>query len=224
MSNALLVDAARSESGHPTVVFGPQTGYFAPQLLTEISLRGPGIAARGVSFTGTQLIIELGRGVDYAWSATSASSDNVDTVAERLCNDDGSAPTVDSTSYLVGTTCTPFDSYVHTETALPGAAGMGAPQVIRLQVQRTRHGIVQERTTVDGAPVALVTGLTLRAGRGIAGHAPVYSTRSTQPSLRRPVHPFSRGSVRRVSVGQLRQSRSAVQCRKQSGLFLGHGH
>jgi acyl-homoserine lactone acylase PvdQ len=157
MSNALLVDAARSESGHPTVVFGPQTGYFAPQLLTEISLRGPGIAARGVSFAGTQLIVQLGHGVDYAWSATSASSDIVDTVAERLCNEDGSPATVDSTAYLVDGACTPFDAYVHEQTALPSPAGPGLPRLVRLQVLRTRHGIVLERGTVDGAPVALVT-------------------------------------------------------------------
>jgi acyl-homoserine lactone acylase PvdQ len=156
MSNALLVDAEHSASGHPTVVFGPQTGYFTPQLLTEISLRGPGIAARGVSFTGTQLIVELGHGVDYAWSATSASGDLVDTVAERLCNVDGSTPTVESTAYLVGGVCTPFDEYVHTMTALPTAAGTAPPTVVNLQVQRTRHGIVQERTTVEGEPVALV--------------------------------------------------------------------
>ena len=155
-SNALLVDAAHSASGHPTVVFGPQTGYFTPQLLTEISLRGPGIAARGVSFTGTQLIIELGHGVDYAWSATSASGDNVDTVAERLCNEDGSEPTVESTGYLAGGRCTPFEQYVHTETALPSLAGTAPPAVVNLQVQRTRHGIVQQRTTVEGEPVALV--------------------------------------------------------------------
>jgi len=156
MSNALLVDAKHSTSGHPTVVFGPQTGYFTPQLLTEISLRGPGIAARGVSFAGTQLIVELGHGVDYAWSATSASGDLVDTVAERLCNVDGSPATVTSTAYLVGATCTPFDEYVHTETALPSAAGLALPTVVKLRVQRTRHGIVQQRTTVAGKPVALV--------------------------------------------------------------------
>ena len=157
MSNALLVDAKHSASGHPTVVFGPQTGYFTPQLLTEVSLRGPGIAARGVSFTGTQLIVELGHGVDYAWSATSASFDNVDTVAERLCNPDGTAPTVNSTSYLVGRTCTPIDTYVHTETAIPSATGLQGPRQVRLQVMRTRHGIVLSRATVGGQPVALVT-------------------------------------------------------------------
>ena len=157
MSNALLVDAKHSVSGHPTVVFGPQTGYVTPQLLTEVSLRGPGIAARGVSFAGTQLIVELGHGIDYAWSATSASSDNVDTVAERLCNTDGSAPTVSSTSYLVGSTCTPIDSYVHTETGVPSATGLQGPSIVKLQVLRTRHGIVTSRLTVGGKPVALVT-------------------------------------------------------------------
>ena len=40
------------------------------------------------TFPGTG-IVELGRGEDYAWSATSAGSDNIDTVAEKLCNADG---------------------------------------------------------------------------------------------------------------------------------------
>jgi len=33
MSNAAVVSAAHSTTGHPVAVFGPQTGYFAPQLL-----------------------------------------------------------------------------------------------------------------------------------------------------------------------------------------------
>jgi acyl-homoserine lactone acylase PvdQ len=156
MSNALLVGAERSATGSPLVVFGPQTGYFTPQLLTEVSLRGPGIAARGVSFAGTQLIVQLGHGVDYAWSATSASSDNVDTVVERLCSTTGGQVTLTADGYLAGGTCTKFDSYVHEETVLPSAGGQGPPQRLRLKVERTRHGIVQERATVGGQPVAVV--------------------------------------------------------------------
>ena len=39
---------ARSrQSGHPIAVFGPQVGYFAPQILMEEDLHGPGIDARG---------------------------------------------------------------------------------------------------------------------------------------------------------------------------------
>ena len=156
MSNAVLLDAKHSKTGKPLVVMGPQTGYYAPQLLTEEVLNGPGIQARGVAFAGTNLFVQLGRGVDYAWSATSAGSDNVDTVVERLCNDDGSKPTVDSTSYLVGTTCTPIEQFTHSETTTPGAGSPNPPKTYEFQVLRTRHGLVQERTTVNGKPVAIV--------------------------------------------------------------------
>ena len=156
MSNALLVDGRHSVDGHPTVVFGPQTGYFAPQLLVEQDLQGPGVSARGVSFAGTNLVVQLGHGVDYAWSATSASSDIVDTVIERLCNVDGSPATVQSTGYLVAGKCTAMEQYTHTETALPNAAGTGAPTRLSFLVLKTRHGIVQIRTTVDDRPVAVV--------------------------------------------------------------------
>jgi acyl-homoserine lactone acylase PvdQ len=60
-------------------------------------------------------------------------------------------------AYLVDGVCTPFDAYVHEQTALPSLAGPAPPRKLRLQVQRTRHGIVLERTTVGGQPVALVT-------------------------------------------------------------------
>lgn len=156
MSNALLVDAKHSVDGHPTVVFGPQTGYYTPQLLVEQDLDGPTIKARGVSFAGTNLVVELGHGVDYAWSATSASSDIVDTIAERLCNADGSAATVTSTSYLVGSTCTAMESYTHTETGNPNVGAQTPPTTLNFRVLKTRHGIVQGRTTVGGKPVAIV--------------------------------------------------------------------
>ncbi|WP_158544608.1 penicillin acylase family protein [Blastococcus sp. TBT05-19] len=157
MSNAALVSADRTADGHPVAVFGPQTGYFAPQLLTEQAVVAPGIRARGVSFAGTSLVVQLGRGVDYAWSATSAGSDLVDTVVVRLCEPDGSAPTVESEHYLDGGgACVPMDRHVHEETAVPNPAGPGLPQTYRFLVLRTEHGIVQLRTTVDGEPVGIV--------------------------------------------------------------------
>ncbi len=157
LSNAMLVGGEHTTTGKPLTVFGPQTGYFAPQLLTEIVLDGPGVKARGVSFAGTQLVVQLGRGVDYAWSATSASNDNVDTVVERLCNTNGSPATVQSKGYLVDGDCVPMDRHVHEQTALPNAGAPGAPRVLRFEVLRTRHGIVQLRTTVDREPVAIVS-------------------------------------------------------------------
>ena len=38
MSNALLVDAKHSANGHPVVVFGPQTGYYTPQLSQALNI------------------------------------------------------------------------------------------------------------------------------------------------------------------------------------------
>lgn len=161
MSNAMLVDAKHSADGHPTVVFGPQTGYYTPQLLVEQDLDGPTLKARGVSFAGTNLVIQLGHGVDYAWSATSASNDIVDTIVERLCNANGTAPTVQSRDYLVGSTCTPMETYTHTEIANPGiSSSVTPPQTLNFLVLKTRHGIVQDRTTVGGKPVAIVTART----------------------------------------------------------------
>jgi len=157
MSNALVVDAAHSTTGHPIAVFGPQTGYFTPQLLTEIDLHGPGFDVRGASFAGTQAVVQLGRGRDYAWSATSMSGDNVDQVVDVLCTMDGSAPTTSSTAYMWGDECVPMYQRTHTQVAKPSAGGTGPPQVVRMQVLRTRHGIVNFRTTAAGRPVAIVT-------------------------------------------------------------------
>ena len=156
MSNALLVTGKESATGKPLAVMGPQTGYYTPQLLVEQVLNGPGIQARGVAFAGTNLFVQLGRGLDYAWSATSAGSDNIDTVVEKLCNADGSKATVRSTSYLVGKKCVPIDIQVHSETTTPNLTAPAPATTYNFQVLRTRHGIVQERTTVGGKPVALV--------------------------------------------------------------------
>lgn len=158
MSNAALVAADRTKDGHPLAVFGPQTGYYAPQLWTEQVLDGPGIKARGVAFAGTNLIVQIGRGVDYSWSATSAGFDIVDTVVERLCNVDGSRPaTVESESYLRDGVCVPMIKRFHEETALPSASAPEPPRKLRFLVLRTHHGIVQTRTTADGEPVAVVS-------------------------------------------------------------------
>ena len=92
MSNALVVAAAESASGHPLAVFGPQVSYLAPQILMEQDVHAPGIDARGAAFPGVNLYVQLGRGRDYAWSATSAGQDIIDTFAVELCEPDGSAP------------------------------------------------------------------------------------------------------------------------------------
>ena len=156
MSNELIVDGAHSTSGHPTAVFGPQTGYYAPQLLMEEELHGPHTWARGVSFAGTNFVVELGHGPDYAWSATSPYTDITDTVVQHLCNTNGSRATVTSTAYIDERgKCRKMIQYHHVETGFPTLAGAAAPQQITLLVLRTDQGIVKLRTTVKGKPVAI---------------------------------------------------------------------
>ncbi len=154
-SNELVVDAAHSATGHPIAVFGPQTSYYVPQLLHEVDLHGPSLQARGVSFSGTEVFVELGRGVDYAWSATSAGSDIVDQRLEKLCNVDGSPATTKSTAYVFNGTCTPMFERTDTQTAKsspgalcpPPANNPCPPVTYSIQVERTVHGPVIGRTT-----------------------------------------------------------------------------
>ncbi len=151
MSNALLVGRSRSATGRPLMVAGPQVGYFYPGLLLELDLRGGGFDARGAAFPGISFAVLIGRGVDYAWSATSAGSDIVDQYAETLC--DGS-----DVKYLYEGECremTRFEAGV-----LRGASG--APDRL-VAYHETVHGPVIGYATVEGTKVAITS---RRATRG----------------------------------------------------------
>jgi acyl-homoserine lactone acylase PvdQ len=160
-SNALLVSARQSRGGKPIAVFGPQTGYFAPQLLIEQDVHapatpehGPAIDARGVSFVGTNLYVQLGRGVDYSFSATSAGQDIIDTFAIELCEPDGSEPTIDSMHYVWHGRCLPIEVLERTNSWSPNAADSTPPGSETLQAFRTKAGLISHRGTIDGAPYA----------------------------------------------------------------------
>ncbi len=146
-SNELIVTADHSATGHPIAVFGPQTGYFAPEILHEVDLHGPGLQARGVSFPGTEVFVELGRGVDYAWSATSAGADIIDQRIEKLCNTDGSPATMQSTAYVYNGACTPMYERTDRQVAKTSAGGLNPPAVVTIQIERSVHGPVIGRTT-----------------------------------------------------------------------------
>src|SRR5688572_6857213 len=89
-SNVLLVGRRESRSGTPVAVMGPQVGYYSPQILMEMEIHGPdGLHARGATFPGISLYVLLGRGQDFAWSATTANTDVVDQFVEKLCEPDG---------------------------------------------------------------------------------------------------------------------------------------
>ncbi|MFE9677954.1 penicillin acylase family protein [Streptomyces sp. NPDC006259] len=149
MSNALVVSGDHTASGHPVAVFGPQTGYFAPQLLLLQELQGPGISARGASFAGLSMYVELGRGQDYAWSATTSGQDIIDTYAVELCQDDF--------HYLYRGTCTPMEKIEQKNAWKPTTADGTAAGSYTMRAWRTKYGPVEYRATVGGKKVAYTT-------------------------------------------------------------------
>ncbi|WP_445149361.1 penicillin acylase family protein [Baekduia sp. Peel2402] len=144
-SNALVVSAAKSKSGHPIAVFGPQVGYFSPQILMEEEIHAPTVDARGASFAGVNLFVQLGHGRDYAWSATSAGQDIIDTFAVPTCQDDS--------HYEFRGQCLPVEVLERTNSWLPNLADQTAPGTQTLRVLRTKLGLVRARGTVNGKPV-----------------------------------------------------------------------
>jgi len=154
LSNALLVSAAHTVSGHPIAVIGPQVGYFAPQVLMQEDLHGPGMDAAGAAVTGASMYVELGHGQDYAWSATSADQGVTDIFTVPLCNTDGSPATKSSDAYVLNGRCTPMVTVTRANSWVPNAADQTAPGSETLAAQRTANGIVVARATVHGQPVA----------------------------------------------------------------------
>ncbi len=135
MSNALLVRAKRSKSGHPIMVAGPQVAYYFPEIFLELDLHGGGIDARGVSFPGTFFVV-IGRAKDYAWSAMSSRSDVIDQYVETLCGDD--------LHYA-------FDGQCRAMTTFHAGSISGDPLVFH----ETVHGPVIGYATVGGQRVAI---------------------------------------------------------------------
>ena len=84
----MLVGKREVRDRPPVLRGGPQVGYFYPGILYEVDVHGGGIDARGATFPGAGPYVELGRGPDFSWSATSAGNDNIDIFVEELCGDD----------------------------------------------------------------------------------------------------------------------------------------
>jgi acyl-homoserine lactone acylase PvdQ len=149
MSNALVVSGAKSQSGHPLAVFGPQVAYFAPQILMEQDVHAPTVDARGASFPGVNMYVQLGHGRDYAWSATSAGQDIIDTFAVPGCQD--------TMHYQFGDQCLPVEVLERRNSWSPTAADSTPAGSQTLRTLRTKYGLVRGRGTVRGKPVLFTT-------------------------------------------------------------------
>jgi len=172
-SNWIAINGSLTASGHPILVGGPQTGYNVPQLLWEAAVVSKGgtpleLAARGISTVNLPYVV-IGRGLDFAWTPTSATGDIQDTRVSTLCNTNGSPASrddgngdgfPDADGYLYRGQCVRLYRRVDRWTAFPTAASLASgggpsPENVARFVLRTHYGPVVATATVRGAPVAI---------------------------------------------------------------------
>jgi acyl-homoserine lactone acylase PvdQ len=159
-SNFLVVGANDTKSHHPVAVMGPQLGYFYPEIVMQADMHGGGIDADGIVAPIAPYVF-IGRGRDFAWSLTSADSENTQQFLEKLCNPDHSAPTRESDHYEYNGECiamTTFDA---------GLLGAGNGEPAREAIfKETVHGPVSGTVMVGGQPYAIAK------DRSTRGHEP----------------------------------------------------
>lgn len=162
-SNWLLAAPKNSATGHSLFVGGPQLGYYYPEIVLEQDMHGGGIDTRGIAGPGIGPYVFIGRGKDFAWSLTSAGSDNQDFFLEQLCNTDGSAATRASTHYMYKGKCRAMTSF----NAGLLKAGGGQPAQ-RLSFKETVHGPVHGTVTVGGKPYAMAKSRSTRGREALS--------------------------------------------------------
>jgi acyl-homoserine lactone acylase PvdQ len=159
-SNFIIAGRKHSANGHPLAVMGPQLGYYYPEIVMQGDLHGGGIDARGIIAPISPYVF-IGRGRDFAWSLTSADSQNEQQFLEKLCNPNHSRPTRASKHYWYKGRCRAmrlFDA---------GQLGAGDGQPAReLTFYETVHGPVSGTVTVHGRPYAVAF------DRSTRGHEP----------------------------------------------------
>jgi acyl-homoserine lactone acylase PvdQ len=156
MSNALLISARDSSSGHPIAVMGPQVGYFSPEILLDEDIHGPGIDAEGAAFPGVGMYVDLGHGDDYAWSATSADQDITQTYAIPLCNPSGGAVAPGSDYYEYRGQCLAMQELIRVNHFTPNVTNTAPAGTETLTAYRTELGLLIARARIHGRPVIYV--------------------------------------------------------------------
>ncbi len=156
-SNWQLVARQRSATGRPLAVMGPQLGYYYPEIVYQEQLQGPGIDAQGAAVSGIGLYLLIGRTRNYAWSLTTASNDNEDVYAERLCLPGGGHPSRTTHYYLYRGRCRAMPIF--------DAGRLGTREIT---FPTTVNGPVIGTATVHGWPFALARRRTTYGQDGLS--------------------------------------------------------
>jgi acyl-homoserine lactone acylase PvdQ len=166
MSNFLLVGseltkAAHGQEHHPVAVMGPQLGYYYPEIVYQEQIQAPGVEAEGVVAPISPYVF-IGRGRDFAWSLTSADSENEQTFLLKLCNpEEGGPVTRESEYYERDNECIKMT----TLDAGKLGEGNGHPEE-ELYIKESFYGPVVGTVMVHGKPYAVARDRTTR------GHEP----------------------------------------------------
>lgn len=160
MSNHMAVARSRSAFDRPILIGGPQAAYFSPEILFEYEMHGPTVHTRGGGFPGLGIGPVVGRADKYAWSPTAGNGDMIDTFVEKLCEPDGSPATEQSRHYLHNGECKPMHRRVIRRIADYSEGqidlqGIPFSELTDIVAERTVHGPVIARGSVDGEPVAV---------------------------------------------------------------------
>jgi acyl-homoserine lactone acylase PvdQ len=148
-SNFLLAGAGDAADGHPMAVMGPQLGYYYPEIVQQMDLHGPGIDASGVG-TPIEPYVFIGRGRDFAWSLTSAGSENVQQFLLKLCNPDLEPVSRESEYYEHDGEC------IKMETFDAGELGASGSEPAReVYFKESLYGPVSGTVLVNGEPYAI---------------------------------------------------------------------
>lgn len=155
-SNFLLVGPGDAANGHPKAVMGPQLGYYYPEIVMQADLHAPGLDAEGIVAPISPYVF-IGRGRDFAWSLTSAGSENNQQFLEKLCNADESPPTRESHSYIHNGECVPMHLFDAGELG-----AQGAEPAHEVKFYETVHGPVSGTVLVGGQPYAIANDRSFR--------------------------------------------------------------
>jgi len=160
-SNFLLAGAEDSADGHPLAVMGPQLGYFYPEIVMQADMHGGGIDADGAVAPISPYVF-IGRGREFAWSLTSAGSEDIQQFLLKLCNPEGPV-TRESEDYEYDGRCIPMTTF----DAGTLGAGNGEPER-EVFFKESVYGPVSGTVTVKGQPYAVARDRSTR-GREPAG-------------------------------------------------------
>jgi acyl-homoserine lactone acylase PvdQ len=161
-SNFLLAGAADAANGHPKAVMGPQLGYYYPEIVMQADIHAPGVDAQGVVAPISPYVF-IGRGRDFAWSLTSAGSENTQQFLEKLCSENEEPPTRESHSYIYKGECVPMHQFD------AGEIGAGNEEPAHeVKFYESVHGPITGTVLVGGQPYAIANDRSTR-GREPAG-------------------------------------------------------